>query len=71
MAQPENAEDLDRFIEAIVILVSSPIVRLVANWCVRACNPPNPVHVVTSEDEVIGARMYTGPMCAPSPRTTR
>ena len=54
MAQPENAEDLDRFIEAIVILVSSPIVRLVANWCVRACNPPNPVHVVTSEDEVIG-----------------
>ena len=43
-----------RFIEAIVILVSSPIVRLVANWCVRACNPPNPVHVVTSEDEVIG-----------------
>ena len=60
MGRPENAADFDESINAIILLVTSPIVRLVAEWCLKACNPPNPVHVVSGEAEAIeAARAYT------------
>tara|TARA_B110001469_G_scaffold107915_1_gene108350 strand:- start:308 stop:1150 length:843 start_codon:yes stop_codon:yes gene_type:complete len=60
MGRPENAADFDESINAIVIMVASPIVRLVAEWSIKACNPPNPVHVVSDEAEAIeAARRYT------------
>lgn len=60
MGRPENAADFDESINAIVIMVASPIVRLVAEWSIKACNPPNPVHIVSDEAEAIeAARRYT------------
>ena len=39
---------------------TSPAVRFVAEWSLKACNPPNPVHVVSNEAEAIeAARAYT------------
>ena len=55
MGRHENAADFDESINAIVLLVTSPIVRLVAERCLKACNPPNPVHVVSDEAEAIEA----------------
>jgi len=60
MGRPENGADLDEYINAIVLLVTSPVVRFVAEWSLKACNPPNPVHVVSNEAEAIeAARAYT------------
>ena len=60
MGRPENGADFDECINAIVLLVTSPVVRFVAEWSLKACNPPNPVHVVSNEAEAIeAARAYT------------
>ena len=60
MGRPENGADFDEYINAIVLLVTSPVVRFVAEWSLKACNPPNPVHVVSNEAEAIeAARAYT------------
>ena len=60
MGRPENGADFDEYIDAIVLLVTSPVVRFVAEWSLKACNPPNPVHVVSNEAEAIeAARAYT------------
>lgn len=60
MGRAENGADFDEYINAIVLLVTSPVVRFVAEWSLKACNPPNPVHVVSNEAEAIeAARAYT------------
>ena len=51
--QSERAQDIERLGTSIVVLVSSPITRVCANLCVRACNPPQPVHICTKEESAI------------------
>ena len=47
--QSENAADIERLGQSIVVLVSSPVTRVCANLCLRVCNPPQPALVCTDE----------------------
>ena len=51
--QSERADDIERLGMSIVVLVSSPITRVCANLCVRACKPPQPVQICTKEEAAI------------------
>ena len=49
--QGENAEDIEALGTSIAVLVSSPVTRVCANLCVRACRPPQPVLIATDLEE--------------------
>lgn len=51
--QSENSDDIERLGQSIVVLVSSPVTRVCANLCVRACNPPQPIRICGKEEEAI------------------
>ena len=49
----ENAADIERLGESITVIVGSRVTRVCANLCVRACNPPQPVRVCSTEEEAL------------------
>ena len=55
--QGDNAEDIERLGQSIVVLVSSPVTRICANLCVRVCNPPQPVKICTDVEEATAFAM--------------
>ena len=51
--QAENAADIERLGESIVVLVSSRLTRVCANLCTRVCNPPQPTRICTTEEDAL------------------
>ena len=49
----ENAADIERLGESITVIVGSRVTRVCANLCVRACTPPQPVRVCSTEEEAL------------------
>ena len=49
----ENAADIERLGESITVIAGSRVTRVCANLCVRACNPPQPVRVCSTEEEAL------------------
>ena len=49
--QRENAVAIETLGTSIAVLVSSPVTRVCANLCTRACSPPQPVLICTDEEE--------------------
>jgi len=53
MGLPDNAAPLDKNVRATAVIVKGPIIRAVASWTVKICNPPSPVKICRNQDEAL------------------